>query len=197
MMKHLFDAKDVSQTIKYWVYTTDPLNTMLWGAESWNISQANINKLNAFHHSPIRQIPGIRMKRVQEEKNMNEEVRRRFRNIPPVEAFITRKKWRYISKTVRDNQTSIPSNKLLGAWIHQPRKAGPQNSNRLSKKGLFCKWIGLAKDEEWWNNKINGFFDETGSKMKRMKKWKKESNRKKETTQKKLTPMSADEKTKK
>jgi len=149
MMKQLFNAKDISQTIKYWVYT---LNTMLWGAESWNISQANINKLNAFHHLAIRQILGIRMKRVQEEKIMNEEVRRRFGNTPPIEVFITRRTWRYIGKIVRDNQTSIPK-KLLGAWIHQPRKAGrPQNSNRnhfittlhtvipeLSKKGLFCE----------------------------------------------------------
>jgi len=54
MMKQLFNAKDISQTIKYWVYATGPLNTMLWGAESWNISQANINKLNAFHHLAIR-----------------------------------------------------------------------------------------------------------------------------------------------
>ena len=54
MMKHLFNAKDVCQIIKYWVYTTGPLNTMLWGAELWNIFQVKINKLNAFHHSAIR-----------------------------------------------------------------------------------------------------------------------------------------------
>ena len=96
MTKHLIDAKDISQTIKYWFYVTGPLNTILWGAESWNMSQANINKLNAFHHLAIRQILGIRMKRVQEEKLMNEEVRRRFGNTPPIEVFITRRTWRYI-----------------------------------------------------------------------------------------------------
>ena len=114
------------------------------------------------------------MKRVQEEKIMNKEVRRRFGNISPIEAFITRRTWRDIGKIVRDDQTSI-SKKLLGAWIHQPKKAGrPQNSNRnhfvktlctiipeLSEKGLFHEWIGLAKDEEWWNNKIDGFFDKS------------------------------------
>ena len=101
------------------------------------------------------------MKRVQEEKIMKEEVRRRSGNILPIKVFITRRTWRYIGKIVIEEQASIPK-KLLGAWIHQPRKAGrPQNSNRnhltatlctitpeLSEKRLFHEWIGLEKDEE-------------------------------------------------
>jgi len=50
----------------------------------------------------------------------------------------------------------------------------PQNSSRNhllltlhtvipepSEKGLFREWIGLAKDEDWRNNKIDGFFDKS------------------------------------
>ena len=31
----------------------------------------------------------------------------------------------------------------------------------LIEKGLFHEWIGLEKDEEQWNNNINGFFNKS------------------------------------
>ena len=31
----------------------------------------------------------------------------------------------------------------------------------LNEKGLFHEWIRLEKDEGWWNNKIDGFFDKS------------------------------------
>ena len=54
--------------------------------------------------------------------------------------------------------------KLLGAWIHCPRKAGyPQNSSKkhflmtlktvlpdLSKADRFQEWFGLATDKRTW-----------------------------------------------
>ena len=41
IMKHLFNCRDVDRHVKYWVYISGPLNTLLWGAESWNISEKN------------------------------------------------------------------------------------------------------------------------------------------------------------
>jgi len=39
-----------------------------WGAESWNLTKTNRDKLSIFHHSAIHYIMEIRMKRAQEEK---------------------------------------------------------------------------------------------------------------------------------
>ena len=142
---------------------------------------------------------------------MNKEVRRRYGNIPPIEVFITRRIWRYIRKIVRDDQTSIPK-KLLGAWIHQLRKAGrPQNSNRNHFIMRLCTvipehsetLIGLAKDEEWWNYKINGFFnksweqdEETEEIEERIEEWEARAEEMEEgDNTKKMMPMLADEKT--
>jgi hypothetical protein len=51
--KHFFDNKDVDQRIKYQVYTSGPLNALLWGCESWNLTKKNLNKLRSFHHGVI------------------------------------------------------------------------------------------------------------------------------------------------
>jgi len=47
------------------------------------------------------------MKKFQEEQVMNEEVRRRFGNILPIEVFITRRTWRYNRRIVREDQPCI------------------------------------------------------------------------------------------
>jgi len=118
------------------------------------------------------------MKRVQEEKISNEDIRRTFLNIPTINTFFTRRTWRYIGKIVRDKQNSFQK-KLLGAWIHQPHKPGcPQNSTKMhflitlktvlpgiSDKGLFKEWHGLAKDENQWDSIITDFIETQWNQM--------------------------------
>ena len=41
ILKHFFNCKDVDRCVKYWVYLAAPLNTLLWGAESWNLTEHN------------------------------------------------------------------------------------------------------------------------------------------------------------
>jgi len=53
ILKHFFNYKDIFQQVKYWIYIAGPLNTLLWGSQSWNISEHNCDKLQAFHHSLI------------------------------------------------------------------------------------------------------------------------------------------------
>jgi hypothetical protein len=37
--RHFFDNKDVDRRVKTQVYTTAPLNALLWGCESWNLTK--------------------------------------------------------------------------------------------------------------------------------------------------------------
>jgi hypothetical protein len=50
IMKHCFKGKDINIRAKALLYVRGPLNALLWGAGSWNLSKTNLNKLNAFHH---------------------------------------------------------------------------------------------------------------------------------------------------
>jgi hypothetical protein len=64
--KSFFDNKDVDKRIKSQVYVSGPLNALLWGCESWNLSKDNLRKLSAFHHGAIRRILGIKWNQVRE-----------------------------------------------------------------------------------------------------------------------------------
>ena len=104
-------------------------------------------------------------------------VRREFEDIPSVDAFIARRVWRYIGKTVHDNDNSIPK-KMLGAWIKAPKKQGqPQMSSKnnhtnalneilknripnIDNRGIFKEWTYLAKCEETWDTLADEYFRE-------------------------------------
>jgi hypothetical protein len=137
----------------------------LWGAESWNLSKTNINKLNAFHHSAMRWFLGMNMERVKNERIKNVNIRRTFYNLPTVNYYSKRIVWNYIRKIVRQEQDHLPK-KLLGAWIQCPRKLGwPQKSCRnlaisalrmilpeMSENGKFSEFFEFAKDKNTWTN---------------------------------------------
>ena len=147
------------------MYTAGPLNTLLWGCESWNMIGKNIRRLNGFHHKAIKRILGLRWECVKEERIMNEEVRYHFNNIPNIESFIIRRTHRYIGKIMRSEKNNIPW-KPLGAWIHCPRKTGRLlnscNNNLfmairvivpdVEKNDKFQSWAVLASNENSWNN---------------------------------------------
>ena len=90
MLRHLFKSRDVDRRVKYLIYLAAPINTLLWGSESWNLSRINRNKLAVFHHSAIRYILNIRWDQIREQRISNREVRRRFENIPDIDFFITK-----------------------------------------------------------------------------------------------------------
>ncbi len=164
-MKHFFKGKDVDLRAKALLYVGGPLNALLWGAESWNLSKTNLNKLNAFHHTAMRWILGINMERVKNERIKNVNIRRTFCNLPTVDYYIKRRVWNYIRKIVRTEQDHLPK-KLLGAWIQCPRKLGqPQKSCRnlaisalrtilpeISENGKFSDFFELAKNKSTWTN---------------------------------------------
>ena len=93
--KHCFSCKDVAQHVKYWINIAGSLNTLLWGSESWNISDHNHDKLHAFHQSANRRILGIWMDEVIEFPITNEQVRWWFENTPLINDCIMRRTWNY------------------------------------------------------------------------------------------------------
>ena len=70
-----------SSLTKSQVYESGPLNALLWGCESWNLSENNLPKLTTFHRGALRQILGIMWNQVREQHIKNHEVRGLLSNI--------------------------------------------------------------------------------------------------------------------
>mmetsp|Transcript_1493 Transcript_1493/g.2313 ORF Transcript_1493/g.2313 Transcript_1493/m.2313 type:complete len:881 (+) Transcript_1493:452-3094(+) len=174
--KHFFNNKDVDKRIKAQIYVAGPLNALLWGCETWNLTKYNLNKLMSFHHSAIRRILGIRWDQVREKHIKNKEVRGLLCNIPNIDAYIVKRTATYIGKISRTDVNSYPK-KFLAAWIVGKRKSGapqltcnnnfansikkilPTNKVTLNKQAILREWMPLAKDQSSWLQFIDEYFE--------------------------------------
>jgi hypothetical protein len=106
--------------------------------------------------------------------NKNKEVRRRFFNIPNIDAFINRRTAAYIGKVTRSGDDTFPK-KFLAARINKRKKNGaPQltcNNNYAktmllrecqplsSRQAPLKEWLPIAKEESLWKSKIDVYFE--------------------------------------
>ena len=174
--KHFFDNKDVDKRVKSQIYIAGPLNALLWGCESWNLTKHNMDKLMAFHHTAIRRILGIKWNQVKEKHIKNKEVRGILCNIPNIDVFIIKRTATYLGKISRSDNSRYPK-KFLAAWITGKRKNGapqltcnnnfansiqkilPPEKTLSNKQALLREWTPLAKDEGNWLTYIDDYFE--------------------------------------
>jgi hypothetical protein len=105
------------------VYTSGPLNVLLWGCETWNLTEGNLNRFRSFHHGAIRCILQIIWTQVREKHIENKEVKAMFLNILNIDAFISKKTAKYVGKIARSSDSTLHK-KFLAAWINKSRKKG-------------------------------------------------------------------------
>jgi hypothetical protein len=56
MLRKYFNCPYVEVGMKYCTYLVIPLNNVLWGYESWAVSEGIKRQLSVFHHRSVRQI---------------------------------------------------------------------------------------------------------------------------------------------
>ncbi len=170
---HFFTNKDVDHCTKYQVYTSGPLNSLLWGCETWNLTE---RKLRSFYHCVIRCILQISWTQVREMHVKNKEVRAMFLNILNIDAFISRRMAKYVGKIARSSDSTL-TKKFLAAWINKARKEGalqhtcnnnfakpistilPSGLALSNRNGPLKERLPGAKIEKNWQYYIDQYFD--------------------------------------
>jgi exonuclease III len=167
-LKNFFKNKHVSLKAKFQIFQAIPINTVLWGCESWAMSEIISRKLQVFYHKSIRKILNINMFEVEQDRITNQDLRKRFCNAPCLLDIISKRQLNWIGKVARmDPYTRLPR-KLLAAWTNNNRKVGrPQISYKntyesvlnmvlpqLPKGAPLIHWLKLAKEPIIWKNLI-------------------------------------------
>ena len=161
---------------KFWNSSTDmetkrmiflaiPVNTALYGCESWGLTERHKGKLTAFYHRSIRKIFNINMYQVKDFHIRNEQLRNLF-SVDDILDKIKYRQFRFLGNLARKPDSSLPR-RLLGAWVKNPRKVGRPSmraahsyveslqeilGDEISTHGKFADWMPLAKDESSWRN---------------------------------------------
>ena len=86
---NIWRNKHITKEFKKLLYLKLPLNTALWGAESWTLTvESERKQYQQFHHGAIRKILNITMFEVEEKRITNRKVRESFDNIKNITEFI-------------------------------------------------------------------------------------------------------------
>jgi hypothetical protein len=166
-LRKYFRCKQVSLTAKRLIYLAIPINLVLWGAESWAISEKSMEKLSVFHTRSIRAILGINIYQVQEHHITNESILERI-NLPNMENLVAKRQLRWLGKIARMDEKRLPL-KMLSCWMQSTRPVRrPPTTNRNSlvkslqlidpnicDQGILSNWFQTAKDLSEWNDKIS------------------------------------------
>ena len=119
--------------IKYFIYSSIPVNLIFLGYSSWSSCEALLKKLEVFFYRGIRRILGIKIQKVIDKHITNKSVCEKFNNIPCLCFQITKRQLTFLGKIVRKHDCQIPT-QFLTAWCNHPQRRGDQP--QINKKNL-------------------------------------------------------------
>ncbi|XP_078603943.1 uncharacterized protein LOC144877771 [Branchiostoma floridae x Branchiostoma japonicum] len=132
-LKPVWRARNISLRTKLRIFESNVKSILLYGCETWGLTQLNTSKLQTFINARLRYILGIWWP----QKISNEDLLERTGQ-EPVEVSIRRRKWRWIGHTLRKPPSSITRTVL--EW-------NPQGKRRRGRPRLSWR-RGVKKDLE-------------------------------------------------
>ena len=125
ILKNIWASKNIRTTTKQQILNSNVKSVLLYGAETWRMTKATLQKIQTFYNTCLRRIFNIRWP----DRISNEELWMRAGQ-EPMEVQIRQRKWRWIGHTLRKSPSSITRQALT--WNPQgKRKRGrPRNTWR-------------------------------------------------------------------
>jgi hypothetical protein len=77
LLDNLFKSKACTW-VKKLVFQSIPVNTLLFGCETWTLTESNKKKLSSAYHDGLRKVLGLRMSTVEKYRIRNEHVRNKL-----------------------------------------------------------------------------------------------------------------------
>ena len=161
LRKSVFGSKIVRDNIKGEVYETCILPILLYGAESWCITELIARKLRNFHHQCIRAMCAVNRFRTWNEHISTASLLEKV-SIKNLDSYLFKCQLRWVGHVVRMPWERLPR-KMLTCWVRSKRPRGcPKFTfGRSIKKALnfakidFDNWFEIANDRTEWRSAIN------------------------------------------
>jgi hypothetical protein len=140
-----------------------PVNTALYGAESWTLNVELCRQISSFYHTTIHRIIRINMHHVAEYQIKNKHIRNDFSVPDPID-IIRKCQFILLGKFACMDPTRLPR-KFLTAWVvSHPRHSGGQHYTlqnsyvetlqhilpNIPDNGTIDSWLPLAQNREQW-----------------------------------------------
>ena len=161
LRKCIFASSDIAFTAKSAVYIALILSILLYGSESWCLTENLFRQLRTFHHRCIRAMCRVTRKHTRAHRISTIELLRRT-GLLSIDIYITRRQLRWAGHVARMDFARLPR-KMMSSWVRSKRPRGaPQYTygrgltKALKKAGVDSDlWGMLATDRDGWRNTIN------------------------------------------
>lgn len=153
-MNNVWRSTQYSTNIKLKLYQSCVVSTLLYGAECWRMTEADLSKLRSFHTTCLRRIQRI----FWPEKIPNEDLLRRCQQ-QDMGTIITNRRWNWIGHTLRKDPQSITRTALHWTPDGKRKRGRPRTTWRRTVEGemkaMQHSWNSLtrlAQDRQKWRN---------------------------------------------
>jgi hypothetical protein len=195
MLRRFFNDPDVCIQSKARIYDAFIINTVLWGCESWAMTDKVKRLLSTFQHSSIRSILQVSMNQVKERHITNYATRKRFDNIPHILDIITKRQVQWLGVIAQKDNSSVQW-RMIASWTSHKRKRGKPQTNlrhsyvealqqvlgedKVDKTGKLENWMYTASVKGHWKMAIKHWWKRKRAIYCIMDWWKKSLRQRKE-----------------
>ena len=158
LKKSIFRTRYIKPCTKKNVYTTIILSILLYGSESWCLTEKLMNRLRTFHNQCIRTMCGVTRWHTMTHEISNKTLRDRM-GMESIDQYISERKLRWAGHVARMEHSRLPR-KFLTSWVQHPRPVvrlqytfGHSLNKTLERAGIstkFKEWSALAQDRTGW-----------------------------------------------
>ena len=129
------------QKTKLRILNSNVLSVLLYGAEMWRVTAADLNKVDVFHRTCLRRV----LRRFWPNHHSNEELYEATGSTP-VSALIRVRRWQWIGHILRTSPTNISRTALTWAPEDKRRRGQPRETWRRNcrerKKPAGMAFVG-------------------------------------------------------
>ena len=160
LSENIFRSLFVSITAKSFVYQMIVLTILLYGSESWCLTEALVQELSCFHSRCMRAMCHVTRKHTRIHRISNDDLQKRL-DLQPIKSYLTLRLLRWAGHVSRMSFNQLPR-KMLSSWVRskRPRGAPQMTYGRTIKRLLKCanievdSWHILAADRLSWKKTI-------------------------------------------
>ena len=147
------------------VYVGLILAILLYGAETWCLTEKLYKRLRNFHARCIRAMCRVNRRHTFEHRISSAELRRRV-GVLSIDTYITRHQLRWAGHVARMPAHRLPR-KMLTSWVRakRPRGAPQLTYGRMLRKSMKKlgidphTWSVMAQDRDKWRDTFMKLFD--------------------------------------
>ena len=161
LRKSIFSSVKISLLAKRFVYNTLILPVLLYGSDTWCLTEKSFNQLRKFHARCTRAMCRVNLLHTREHRISTAELLGRI-GLNTIDSIVTRNQLRWAGHVMRMGSERLPR-KMITSWVCNPRPRGAPEFTY--GRGLYKalkktnipkgKWATIVQDRPRWREMIN------------------------------------------